>query len=487
VSWTQYVVALAVTLAITPFVLGRLGPAAYGVWLLFTQALGYSGLLDLGVTPALVRSVSEARAREDRQALRQTLGTALRFHAAAAAACLLLGLLFAAGIEHWFDLGKMPVAVARQAVVVAALATAVGFPATALTGALRGFQRFDLAAGLGVSSHLVRAAATFVALQLGMGLPGLAGASLLGSLVALVGGGLLLKRVSGLSLEILSAGSRAALKRLLSLGAFSMVGSAGWQLAYGSDTILIGAMLTAVDVAHFGLAANVLVMVSAFVGSFTGNLMPLASVYEARGQTERLRRTYLLSTRIAATLALPQLIVLFLEGQSLLVLWLGPKVGVPAGELLRFLVVAYLPSFLNAAGLPLAFGLGLERASAALMVSEGVTKLGLSLLLIGPIGTKGVALATLASGVVHQGLLWPWTICRKVKLPLRSFWWQALGPLIVPGAGLALGLFAWKHLAPGVPALLRSFAAATAVLLYWLYALRSVGRGVERAVGTEVR
>jgi O-antigen/teichoic acid export membrane protein len=485
VSWAQYVVALGVTLAVTPFVLGRLGPAAYGVWLLFTQALGYSGLLDLGVTPALVRYVSEARAREDRQALQQTLGTALRFHAAAAAACLLLGLLFAAGIERWFDLGEMPVDVARRTVVVAALATAVGFPATALTGALRGFQRFDLAAGLGVASHLVRAAAIFVALELGMGLPGLAGAALLGSLVALVGGGILLKRVSGLGLEFLSAGSHAALKRLLSLGAFSMVGTAGWQLAYGSDTILIGAMLTAVDAAHFGLAVNVLVMVSAFVGAFTGNLMPLASVYEARGQTERLRRTYLLGTRIAATLALPQLIVLFMEGQSLLGLWLGPKVGTPAGEILQLLVLAYLPSFLNAAGMPLAFGLGLERVGAALTASEGVTKLGLSLLLIGPIGTKGVALATLASGVVHQGLLWPWAICRQLGLPLRSFWWQALGPLILPAVSLALGLFAWQHLAPGVPELLRLCVAATSVLLYWLYALKSVRHGGGRAAEAE--
>jgi peptidoglycan biosynthesis protein MviN/MurJ (putative lipid II flippase) len=135
--------------------------------------------------------------------------------------------------------------------------------------------------------------------------------------------------------------------------------------------------------------------------------------------------------------------------------------------------------------MPLAFGLGLERVGSALTVSEGVTKLGLSLLLIGPIGTKGVALATLVSGVAHQGLLWPWAICRRLGLPLRSFWWQALGPLILPAVGLALGLFAWQHLAPKVPELLRTCAAATAVLLYWLFALKSLRRGGWRAAAAE--
>ncbi len=484
-SWLQYVVALAVTLAVTPFVLGHLGPAAYGVWLLFTQALGYSGLLDLGVTPALVRYVAEARGREDRQALRHTLGTALRFHAAAGAACLVLGLLFAAGVHRWFDLGELPADAARQTAVLAALATAIGFPATALTAALRGFQRFDLAAGLGVASHLVRAAATFAALTLGMGLPGLAGAALLGSFVALIGGGILLKRISGLGLESVSAGSRATLRRLLSFGAFSLVGAVGWQLAYGADLIVIGAILTVADAAHFGLALNVIAMASAFVGAFTGNLMPLASVYRARGQTESLQTTYLWGTRVAATLALPQLIVLFVEGTSLLSRWVGPKVGTPAGEILQVLVLAYLPNLLNAAGMPLALGLGLERVGAALMVSEGVTKLGLSLLLVGAIGTKGVALATLASGLVHQGLLWPWALCRQLGLPLRSFWWRALGPLILPTVSLALGLFAWKRISAGLPELVHLLMTPAIVLLYCLYTLKSIRRGGAPSAGAE--
>lgn len=472
VGWAQYAVAVAVTLVVTPFVLGHVGPASYGAWLLLTQVLGYSGLLDLGVTPALVRQVSEARGRSDQQALRVALGTALRFHTVAGAACLGFGLALAGGLARCFEIGDIQMGTARQTILIATVAAAIGFPGTALVGALRGFQRVDLAASLGVTSHLVRAGATFVALELTLGLPGLAAAVLLGSLLVLVGGAILLKRVSGLGLDLIFVGSSSALRRLLSFGAFSLIGTAGWQLAYGSDVVLVSATLTAVDAAHFGLAVNVLTMVSAFVGAFTANLTPLASLYEARGQTERAQETYLLGTRFAAVLSLPQLAILYMEGRSLLVLWLGPSVGTPAGQILELLVLAHVPVLINAAGMPLALGLGLQRAGAALMVSEGLTKVLLALLLVGSWGTKGVVIATLAAGLLHQGLAWPWTMCRNLRISLRRFAWRTLAPVLPIVLAITSGLHLLQRLET-TPTLRLTLASAL-LLAYWYHAIRRV-------------
>ena len=60
-----------------PIVLHRVGPAAYGVFVLASLLLGYTALLDLGLTPAVVRSIAVHNARGDRVRLERVLGTAL--------------------------------------------------------------------------------------------------------------------------------------------------------------------------------------------------------------------------------------------------------------------------------------------------------------------------------------------------------------------------------------------------------------------------
>ncbi len=478
-SWLQYGTAVVITIVLTPIVLRHLGPAPYGLWLALSQLVGYAGALDLGVTPSIVRYVSDARGSGDWRRIRETVGTALWFHMGVGVVCVPLGLLVGKGVQRWLDLGGAPSGEIRWTILVVVLATAVSFPGMALTGALRGFQRFDVAAGVATLSHLVRGGTVVTAVALGMHLTGLAVGNLLASLVTLAASLILLKRLTGLGFETFQQGSRSALRRLVSFGAYSVVGVLGLQLAYGSDTILIGATLSATDAARFGVAVSLLALASASVGAFTGNLMPLAGMYAARHQGPSTARVYLLGTRLAATLALPQLVVLFHEGSGLLRLWLGSEIGFPAAANLRLLVPAYLPSLLNAAGLPVALGLGLQHRAARLLVGEGVTKVVLALALAPALGAAGVALATLLAGVVFQGVLWPVTLRRQLGIPLVRYMREAILPPILPALALFLALTVWPT--PGSVGKLvwRWSAIGGVVLLYWSLTLWLLRRPTE--------
>jgi O-antigen/teichoic acid export membrane protein len=466
-SWLQHGVAVVITIVLTPIVLRHLGPAAYGLWLAISQLVAYAGALDLGVTPSVVRFVSDARGSGDWRRIRETVGAALWFHMGMGAVCVPLGLLVGEGVQRWLDLGDTPPGEVRWTIVVVVLAAAVSFPGMALTGALRGFQRFDVAAGVATFSHLVRGTTVVAAVALGMHLIGLAAGHLLASLVTLGANFLLLKRLTGLGFETVQQRSHRALRELLSFGAYSALGVLGLQLAYGSDTILIGATLNATDAARFGVAVSLLALASASVGAFTGNLMPLAGLYAARHQEPANARVYLLGTRIAATLALPQLVVLFHEGPDLLRLWLGSEVGLPAAANLRLLVPAYLPSLLNAAALPIALGLGLQHRAARLLVGEGVAKVVLALALAPALGAAGVALATLVSGGVFQGVLWPVSLRRRLGIPLGRYMLEAILPPTLPALTLFLALTAWPTPGSVGQLLWRWSAIAGVLLLYW--------------------
>jgi len=64
-SWGGAAVGLALSFVATPFVIGRLGDSAYGVWVLMSSVAGYLGLLDFGVRGATTRYIARFAARHE--------------------------------------------------------------------------------------------------------------------------------------------------------------------------------------------------------------------------------------------------------------------------------------------------------------------------------------------------------------------------------------------------------------------------------------
>src|SRR5207245_7603782 len=140
------------------------------------------------------------------------------------------------------------------------LTAAFNLPTGIFGAALRGLLRLDLVSWVGILSIVVRGAVLLVAIVFGIGLVGLAWAALAAGLVGGMGSAALFIRQAhwGLQLKI----SPDVLRQLLSFGLYSLLGSVGWYLAYASDAVVIGTALTAVDVARFGIAFSVVVLLS---------------------------------------------------------------------------------------------------------------------------------------------------------------------------------------------------------------------------------
>ena len=52
-GWSIYGLNMVISLAITPFVISRSGVSNYGIWALLGTILGWYGLLDLRLSPAM--------------------------------------------------------------------------------------------------------------------------------------------------------------------------------------------------------------------------------------------------------------------------------------------------------------------------------------------------------------------------------------------------------------------------------------------------
>ena len=68
-SWLALAVNVAVGIFLSPFILHRLGDAAFGIWVLIFSITGYYGLFDLGIRSSIVRYVAKYSATNEREDL----------------------------------------------------------------------------------------------------------------------------------------------------------------------------------------------------------------------------------------------------------------------------------------------------------------------------------------------------------------------------------------------------------------------------------
>src|SRR5579859_5474172 len=76
-SWFALGVNILVGVFLSPFILHRLGDAAFGIWVLIFSITGYYGLFDFGVRSSIVRYVSKYTATQDKEEVSSVINTAM--------------------------------------------------------------------------------------------------------------------------------------------------------------------------------------------------------------------------------------------------------------------------------------------------------------------------------------------------------------------------------------------------------------------------
>src|ERR1700757_946280 len=91
-SWFSLGVSILVGIFLSPYILHRLGDAAFGIWVLIFSITGYYGLFDFGIRSSILRYVSKFVATNDTEALNQLINTSLVSYSAIGALTVLLSI-----------------------------------------------------------------------------------------------------------------------------------------------------------------------------------------------------------------------------------------------------------------------------------------------------------------------------------------------------------------------------------------------------------
>ncbi len=443
-NWSTFALNALVVYFLSPYIVGKLGTEAYGIWAIVMTMTGYFGFADFGIRPAIVHFIAKHDALKAPDEVNRFVNTAFVTFAAGGVVVLLGSVAASQVLPAAFGVPAALRSDAAWAVIVTGLTLAVTMPPNAFSAVLIGRQRFDITCRTDLFCTLIRTAAVVFVLHQGYGLVGLALANLLTEIVEMTW-----KSIDAFRLTPwlqfaprLANGKRA--RALLAFGGLNIVVAVAMQLTYDTDAWVIGACLTLPMVTFFALPAKLAVYTRSMLWQVGRVLTPAIGALEAeKGRSAPEIRSLLRgSARTMLLISAPVLVYLMFMGGAFLERWLGSSAFREHGELP--LLIMALGAAAPIASFPLVathYGTNRMRSLAGFSALEGGLNLALSLALVRPFGIAGVAMGTAIPGFLVHFVLMPVFICREFAMSWLRYTLHVWALPILAGALTALALW----------------------------------------------
>ena len=419
-SWSALATNVAVGIFLSPFILHRLGDAAFGVWVLIFSVTGYYGLFDLGIRSSIVRYVSKYTATGDREKLAQFVNTALFTYTSIGAVSMVLTALLSSYVERVFKVPPEMHSQARLLLLMVGASVSVGFPLGIAGGMLEGLQRFYILNWTSIGATLVRAALIVYFLNRGYGLITLALLTVSLPIVTSILRGFVVFRLCPMPLGLKYV-DRASFRHMVNYGGTTFLVIVAGRLRFRTDELVLGTMMSTVAVTWFNIGARIVDYSQEFVTSLSQIFVPMASQSEATGNLDRVRKIYLAGNRACAFLILPVTAILIVFGKHIIRIWVGARYVPHSYPVLVVMIIPFALMLSQAASGRVLFGLGKHRILATITVIEGVANLILSIALVPQLGIVGDALGTAIP--LSFTCLWflPRHLKKQIGVPVGTF------------------------------------------------------------------
>lgn len=393
---------VALAIAITPFLLDRLGAADYGIWLLamgLTFTGGYLMIAELGFMQVVVRHVARCRASSDLAGASAIASTAVVAYAALGAVLAVLLIALAGPLTSAFSIPTDRADVARQVFAIVGFQIFLDLPAASVMSVLEAGQRYGTLRLIDAIARVAWFAGSIAVVWAGHSVVAIAAVSLGASILTLLG--------SWVAARTLEPGVRIsprrcdlrALKRL-GLEAPPMLLLRVLSIVYSQmDRVIIGVMVSAAAVTDYEIAFKIHSVAALVLGVAPSAVMPAAAYLSAGGQAERLQQLFLRGTRYASAACIMLCATTIIYTPFLIRSWVGSEfVRMTAATRLFLLYPAIAVLF--AIGQTILIGRGELRDLVRLQALSVGVNLVASIALVHVWGVTGAIVGTLAGSVV---------------------------------------------------------------------------------------
>jgi O-antigen/teichoic acid export membrane protein len=438
---TFTVVALGVSFFMMPFIIKHLGDRWYGILMMLSALTGYYYFIDFGLASAVTRYVTMYIAKEDNENANIIINTSLAIYIVMAFLILILTLLVSYFVCYFVP-DTEDLIIVRTVIIILGINLALEFPFKAFAGVMGACLRYDLLTYSHFISLVLNTALTLYFLSQGYGIISLATISLATSFLSNILFYLIAKYLFAPMQMSLKYFHLPRVLELFSYSIWTFVMQIGEQLRYKIDTFVIGWYLSASAVTHYSIGASFPLAVINLVYRATNFLVPVFTMYYARGDYEGMKDKLLLATKINTILVTFGGGLLIIIGKPLILRWIGSEY-LDAYPVLVVLTIGIIIEAIQNPSNNVLMAISKHKFFAYMSVVEGVSKFILSILLIQKYGMLGVAIGTVIPIAVFRMIVMPFYVAGLVKMSLETYY----SPIILVVGGTCIYLFAVSLLA----------------------------------------
>jgi O-antigen/teichoic acid export membrane protein len=445
-SWFSLAINLVVGVFLSPFIIHRLGDAAYGIWVLIFSFTGYYGLFDLGIRSSIVRYVSKLTATDENEEISKLISTSLFTYACIGAATMLITITICIFLNTIFHIPGQFHSSARVLLLMVGAAVALGFPLGVFGGVLEGLQKFYVVNWTSVVSTLLRAALIVIFLDKGYGLLTAAAITVTLPLLSAFFRMVFALRVLPVSLK-LEYVNRATLREMANYSGITLMIIMAAKLRFQTDEMVIGTALSAAAITYFSIGARIVDYATDVINNLAQLFVPMSSQSDASGNINRLRKIFIAGNRACAFTILPISATLIILGKSVIEIWVGRRYIEQSYPVLLILIIPCTLMLAQAASGRILLGMGQHKTLAIVSFVEGISNLVLSIILVRPYGIIGDAVGTAIPLTCTMVFFMPRHLCGKLGLRVGTFIRQAYSlpvVLCIPTVVILLLLHHWS-------------------------------------------
>ena len=419
-SWSALGINVIVGIFLSPFIVHRLGDAAFGIWVLIFAITGYYGLFDLGIRSSIIRYVSKYAATGEQGKLAQFINTALFSYTGIGIVSMVLTALLSSSVESVFKVPPEMHSQARILLLMVGASVSVSFPLGVFGGMLEGLQRFYILNWTSIAATLARAALIVYYLNRGYGLVTVALITVALPILSSIVRGIIVFRLCPVPLGFRYV-DRDSFRHMANYGGTTFLVMVAARLRFRTDELVLGTMMSTVAVTWFNFGARIVDYAQEVVASLAQIFVPMSSHSDAVGDLDRVRKIYIAGNRVCAFLIFPITSLLLIFGKHIIRIWVGAHYVPVSYPVLVVMIIPFALMLAQAASTRILFGLGKHQVMAAVTVIEGIANVILSIALVRPLGIVGDALGTAIPLSFTCLVFLPRHMKKQIGVPVGTF------------------------------------------------------------------
>ena len=324
-SYVSILLTNLVGIALTPFIIEKLGDSEYGLYTLIGALVGYISVLDFGLNNTIVRFVAKYRAENDRSGEENFLATTMLIYSVIAVVIVITGIILYFNLDHFFEKSLTAEELYKSKIMFGILIfnLAITLPGGAFAAICSGYEQFVFPRLINIVKYVVRSMMVVAILLLGSDSIGLVLLDTAMNMLVIAITGYYVFRKLRVRFK-LHHFEFTMVKQIAAYSSWIFVIAMVGQFQWKAGQVILGVVSGTTAVAIYGVGIMLGTYYGAFSTAISGVFLPRATKMTVQNATgEELTSMMIRVGRVSLLVLLMILGGYFLFGKQFVHLWVG--------------------------------------------------------------------------------------------------------------------------------------------------------------------